>query len=279
MDKLLLVDGMNLYFQMYCGMPARIVNGNGIAIQGTLGFVGAFLRIINMINPTHVLVLFDAEQENARAELLPEYKANRDYAVTEDEDNPFSQLPDVYRALDFMRVTHGEVIGEETDDAIASYVRAYEGAMEITIASQDSDFYQLIGENTRVLRYRGDNTILCDETYVREKCGIAPTQYADFKSLTGDTSDNIRGAEKVGTKTAAWLLNTYGTLEEVIARADDITKPSIRESIKRNADRLRLNRRLIKLKGEGTLPFTLAQAVFCNPGIRTNEVLRGIGLR
>ena len=96
MDKLLLIDGSNLFFQMFFGMPARIVNHQGKAIQGTLGFVGAMLKIVRMVEPTHMLVIFDGEHENPRCEIDSDYKANRpDYSTVSEEDNPFSQLPDV----------------------------------------------------------------------------------------------------------------------------------------------------------------------------------------
>ena len=91
MDKLLLVDGSNLLFQMFFGMPARIVNKSGRAIHGTMGFIGAFLKIIRMTKPTHIAVLFDGEHENARVELNADYKANRiDYNEVPEEENPFS---------------------------------------------------------------------------------------------------------------------------------------------------------------------------------------------
>ena len=99
MKKLLIVDGMNLLFQMFYGMPSRIVNREGRAIQGTLGFVGALLKIIRMVSPTHAAVLFDGECENGRKELDSDYKANRpDYGTLSQDENPFSQLNDVYRA-------------------------------------------------------------------------------------------------------------------------------------------------------------------------------------
>ena len=91
MKKLLLVDGSNLLFQMFFGMPARIANEQGKAIQGTLGFVGALLKIIRMVEPTHVAVLFDGETHNPRTDLDAGYKANReDYSEVEEEENPFS---------------------------------------------------------------------------------------------------------------------------------------------------------------------------------------------
>ncbi len=100
MNRLLIVDGSNLLFQMFFGMPSRITNSKGKAIQGTLGFVGALLKIIRRSEPTHIAVLFDGEHENERAELYAEYKANRvDYSQISEEDSPFSQLSDVYTRL------------------------------------------------------------------------------------------------------------------------------------------------------------------------------------
>ena len=280
MNKLLIIDGANLLFQMFFGMPARIVNDEGKAIQGTLGFVGALLKIIKMTKPTHIAVLFDGEQENSRKALDSDYKSNRpDYSQVREEDNPFSQLPDVYRALDFLNIKHAEITDHETDDAIASYAFTYSGDTEIVISSFDSDFFQLINEKVTVLRYRGEKTVICDEKYIAEKFGITPSQYADFKSLTGDKADNIRGAEKIGVKTAAKLINTFGTLEEIIRRSDEIAANSVRESIIRNTERLRTNQKLIRLENTAGLPFSLSELQYSHNGITTNEVLRGIGLK
>ena len=162
MSKLLIIDGHNLLFQMFFGMPSRIINKDGKAIQGTLGFVGALLKIIRLTEPTHVVALFDGEHENDRAELNAEYKANRtDYSAVAEEDSPFSQLPDVYAALDFMKIRHTEAAELETDDVIASYAMKYGTKMQIVISSFDSDFFQLINDNVTVLRYRGDKTVIC----------------------------------------------------------------------------------------------------------------------
>lgn len=157
MDRLLVIDGSNLLFQMFFGMPARIVNEQGKAIQGTLGFTGAMLKIIRMVKPTHLLVVLDGEHENARCELDVEYKANRaDYSVVCEEENPFSQLPDVYRALDYLKIRYIETTDCEADDLIAAYALSYGRAAEVVISSFDSDFFQLITERVSVLRYRGE---------------------------------------------------------------------------------------------------------------------------
>lgn len=280
MKKLLLVDGSNLLFQMFFGMPARIVNEQGKAIQGTLGFVGALLKIIRRISPTHIAVLFDGEHENSRSALDPEYKANRiDYGEVSEEENPFSQLPDVYAALDYLQIKHAETTACETDDWIAAYALTYGYENEIIISSFDSDFFQLITDKVSVLRYRGDKTILCTPDYISNKFGINPSQYADFKSLTGDVSDNIKGADKVGPKTAASLLNEFGNLKCILENTENIKRAHIKESINRNAERLRTNYKMIKLDNIVSLPFTLNEFVYEYSGITTNEVLKGIGLR
>jgi len=137
----------------------------------------------------------------------------------------------------------------------------------------------LISPRVTVLRYRGDATQLITPEVIQSKFGISPAQYADFKSLTGDNADNIRGADKIGPKTAAQLLNSFGSLDGILAHADEIAKPSVRESIHRNAERLRLNQQLVTLCSGAERPFAL-DALDCQiDGITTTDVLRGIGLR
>ena len=280
MKRLLLVDGSNLLFQMFFGMPARIVNEQGKAIQGTLGFVGALLKIIRRTGPTHIAVLFDGEHENDRSALDSGYKANRvDYSETPEEESPFSQLPDVYAALDYLQIKYAETTTCETDDWIAGYALAYGQENEIVISSFDSDFFQLITDRVSVLRYRGDNTVICTPDYIRNKFGIEPEQYADFKSMTGDVSDNIKGADKVGPKTAALLLNEFGNLKNILANADSIKRNSIKESIIRNSEKLKTNYEIIKLDNTAPLPFDLIELAYSDNGINTSEVLKGIGLR
>ncbi len=279
MRKLLLVDGSNLLFQMFFGMPARIVNSRGKPIQGTLGFVGALLKIIRMVTPTHVLVIFDGEHDNPRSALDAEYKAGRtDYSTVPEEDSPFSQLPDVYAALDEMGICHFETTDCETDDMIAAYALGCDADMACVIASFDSDFFQLISDRVSVLRYRGKHTAILGPQDITEKFGIVPSQYADFKSLTGDPSDHICGADKVGPKTAAQLLQTFGSLDGILAGADTIAKPSVRTSIQQSRERLLLNRQLITLDGGAKCPCPTEQFTYHDDGRGTREILDCLGL-
>lgn len=130
-----------------------------------------------------------------------------------------------------------------------------------------------------MLRYRGKNTVICSPDYIKEKFDIVPQQYADFKSLTGDASDNIKGADKIGPKTAALLLNEFGTLENILSNVENIKKPSIRESVIRNTEKLKMNYKIIKLGNTEVLPFTLHELAYNYSGITTNEILKGIGVK
>lgn len=279
MDKLLIVDGHNLLFQMFYGMPSRIVSKDGKPIQGIIGFIGALLKIIKITTPSHVVVLFDGEHENLRASLNPEYKKNRtDYSRVEENDNPFSQLPLIFKALEALNIVYFEENEYEVDDIIASYIYRYGEQTEIVISSFDSDYFQLINGNVSVLRYRGKNTVICDSKYVSERYGITPELYADFKSLTGDSSDNIKGAEKIGNITAMKLINEFGGIEDIIAHAQQISSERIRNSILNNEKRLRDNYRLIKLNDIGKIPFRLSELSYAVNSLTTNGVLERIGL-
>lgn len=280
MDKLLIIDGSNLLFQMFFGMPARIVNSEGKAIQGTLGFVGALLKITRKVEPTHILVVFDGEHENSRCEIDADYKANRiDYSMVSEEENPFSQLPDIYNALDYLGISYIETTNCEADDMITSYALSFCDDTYIVISSFDSDFFQLISEHISILRYRGEKTMICSSQYIIDKYGIYPNQYAYFKSLVGDTADNIKGVERIGIKTAASLLRTFGTLENIICNAGNIDKPSIKKSIVENADRIRKNYELIRLENNQPLPYDKCDLEFMDTSKTTTEVLKGIGIK
>ena len=278
MTRHLLIDGSNLLFQMFYGMPARITAPDGHPIQGTLGFVGALLRMIRLCRPTHVGVIFDGEHENPRAELDHAYKANRpDFADISEAELPFFQLPDICAALDLLGIPHAETTDCEADDVLAAYARACPG--EVVLASFDSDLFQLISPRVSVLRYRGAGSVICTPADIRAKFGIEPSQYADFKALVGDKSDNIRGADKIGPKTAAQLLQQFGSLENLLSRTEEIRRPTVRASIVGAADRLRRNLALILPSEAAALPFPPEALIYTDHGLTTTEILRRLGLK
>ena len=263
---------------MFFGMPSKIIGASGKAIHGVIGFVGAINKLIDAFSPTHLLVMFDGESKNPRKEILEDYKANRiDYSEVPDDENPFTQLPLVYRALDYMGIKHTETSDCETDDVIAAYALRYGSELEVLISSFDSDYFQLICDNVKVIRYRGKCSTVCDRAYINEKYGISPSLYLDYKCLVGDSSDNIPGIRGIGPKTAAKLVNTFGSLESIIDRCEEIESEKIRLAIKEGEEILKRNMTLIALGGDADIPFTLDEVEFNNPYIRTMEVIRGIG--
>lgn len=277
---LLVVDGSNLLFQMFYGMPARIAGKGGKPIHGTLGFVGALLKMLRFLSPTHAVVLFDGEHHNERKDMDENYKANRpDFSQMPEEETPFSQLPDIYAALDFLKIKHAETTVCETDDVVAAYALTYGKEMKITLSSFDSDFFQLINENVSVLRYRGENSVLCDEAYVAEKYGVTPAQYAEWKALVGDSADNVQGIQGIGPKTAAKLLQSFGDIATLLAQTERIEKPSLRKAIEEGKDRILLNLRLIRLWGCDKIPFAIDELAYAYKGEKTGEVLSAIGAR
>ena len=277
--KLLLVDGHNLLFQMFFGMPSRIIGRDGYAVQGTVGFVGALNKIIRMTSPTHVAVIFDSETHNPRCDALPEYKANRpDYSGVPDEENPFAQLEYIYAALGAMCIRHTEAQGCECDDIIAAYVLKRDSDTEVVISSYDSDYFQLIDENVTVLRYRGDSSTVCDRGYIEAKFATRPETYADCKALFGDSADNIKGLFGVGPKTAAKIISAYGPLEKILDDTSVIQEEKHRVLIEENIESLKRNLDLIRLDAHAPLPFSLEELRFTgNPG-RTMDILREIGV-
>ncbi len=276
MNKLLLVDGSNLLFQMFYGMPSRILNHKGKPIWGILGFIGALLKMINHIQPTHILVLFDGEHENTRTELYPEYKANRiDYSAIPEEETPFFQLNDIYRALSYLNIKFKEITDNETDDYIASYVAKYEKQITIVIASWDSDYFSLISKNVSILRYRGKKSYLCDIPYLQNKLGIVPKQYSFYKALVGDASDHIKGIHKIGPISAARIVNSYSSVEELYLNLENDPQKQLLQNQK---EKLLLNQKLIEFQNTLLVPYELDELYYKNKEIRTIEVLKAISV-
>ena len=278
-NKLLIIDGHNLLFQMFLGMPSRIVNKDGIAIQGVIGFVGALGKLIKLINPTHAVIIFDSEGKNPKCELFPEYKANRpDYSEVSDEDNPFTQLPFIYRALDLIGIPYKEAGVYECDDIIAGYARALGNSTEVYISSYDSDYFQLVSNSVKCVRYKGDYTSVVGADDIKSKYGVEPGLFADYKALVGDTSDNIPGVRGIGPKTASRLLSTYGKLEDILENVEAIDDIKLREKISSERERLKLNMKLIKLDGSVPLPYTLDDIRIEFSEFKTTDIIRRIGL-
>ena len=279
-EKLLIVDGHNLLFQMFYGMPNKIYNHDNMAIHGVIGFVGALLKIVKINNPNYIVILFDKEQDILRKNINENYKNNRvNYNDVPFDENPFSQLENIYKVLDELNIKHIEVEFVETDDMIASYCFHYMSNYNIVISSFDTDFYSLINNNVKVFRYRGKKSQLIDEDFVKEKYNIDSKYFADYKALIGDSADNIKGVDGVGPKTASFLINNYGDVCGIINNASRIENPKLSEKIMNNITLLKENIDLIKYTKLYNLPFDIYELkTFVTGNEKTMELLKKTGI-
>lgn len=218
MKKVVLIDGHNLLFRMFYGIPSSIKNSKGKEIKGLVGFIGSLKKLINEFNPDSLVVIFDSEtSKDSNLKIDAEYKNNRkDYTNIDEEENPFSQLPLIKKALEYLNIVFIEIENYEADDYIASIVsKKYDEEYRFIIVSTDSDFIQLIDNNVYLYVPRGKKSVLYDKTEVIKKYDIPPHKYTIFKSLVGDKSDNIKGIIGIGNITASKILK-YDSLEGFI---------------------------------------------------------------
>jgi DNA polymerase-1 len=280
-QSLLLVDGHNLLFQMFYGMPNKIYGKDGMSCHGVIGFIGGLLKSLTINNPDYLLIVFDGEDSGNRREINSNYKANRiDYSQVPISENPFSQYPQILKALDYINIKYYETDGYEADDLIASYVKHYQDEIKVLIQSNDTDFLQLINQNVNIFKYRGKNSKRLTEKEVVLNFGVTPDKIALLKSLVGDKSDNLIGVSKVGVKTAAKLLNKFNTIENIYHNIDSIESESIRSNLITDKDTVFKNYALINLTGEIELPYHLDE-LKCKANYqdyKTFEVLKKINI-
>ena len=249
MSSLYLVDGSNFLFRAFHAMP-MMVSSKGVPTGAVRGFASMLLRLIGEHKPTHLAVVFDAGGKDKRAERFPAYKANREECPAElkPQFDLASQLTEA------MGVVCLQARDAEADDVIATLSRRAEQAGEqVVIVSSDKDLMQLCRDghitllDTMKEEGRGK---LFGVAEVIEKWGVGPDQLGDVLALMGDASDNLPGIPGVGPKTAAQLIQTFGSLDELIRRCDEITvrgKDKIIAAIKEHEAQLRLVRELVAL--------------------------------
>ncbi len=255
-ERLLLIDGHNLLFRMFYGIPDEYYTSGGVKFNAVYGFVSALSKVIDMLRPSHMLTAFDSQECGNRRELDSAYKANRpDFSDAEPNECPFTQLPAIYEMLEGMRIPFAEIHGCEADDVISSYVVEYGQQMNVIIMSTDKDYWQLITDRVSILNYKGyDSTLVTPET-VFTKFGVHPKQFADFKCLVGDKSDNIIGVSGIGPKRAAELLSKYESIDGIYDNLDMIERAATKKALDESRERLELNKRLITLSGDSPLPY------------------------
>lgn len=216
--KLMIVDGSLLLCQMFFGIPNPIYHKNEYPIQGVYGFLGAFLKIKKILKATHAIVIFDGEHPNERQGVSADYKANRPDLSQDILTNPFTNIPLIYKGLDYLGIKYFETPDHEADDYIASTVKCF--GVETVIVTKDLDLFQLIDEMVSVYSYRGKKSVLYDEETFYEKYMIKPSQLVDYKAIFGDKSDNISKVPGFGRVTTSRLLREYNDVSGIYQNLD-----------------------------------------------------------
>ncbi|MDY8108428.1 DNA polymerase I [Fulvimarina sp. 2208YS6-2-32] len=254
-DHLFLVDGSAYIFRAYHALPPLTRKSDGLPVGAVSGFCNMLWKLVEEsrdtsvgVVPTHFAVIFDYSSTTFRNTLYSEYKANRE-APPEDLKPQFGLIREAVRAFDLPCI---EKEGFEADDLIATYTRlAVEAGGDVTIVSSDKDLMQLVGPNVILYDQMKDKRLGAQE--VKEKFGVYPEKMIDLQALCGDTSDNVPGVPGIGPKTAAQLLEEYGTLEELLERAPEIKQTKRRENLIAFADQARLSKRLVTLDADTPL--------------------------
>jgi len=251
--RLLLLDGHSLAYRAFFALPVEnFTTATGQSTNAVYGFTSMLVNVLRDEQPTHVGVAFDKSRQTFRLAEYSEYKAKRN--KTPDEFK--SQLPLIQGLLDSFRIPHVSVDGYEADDIIATLTtEALAEGFEVLILTGDRDSIQLVTETSTVLYpMRGVSDLArLTPAYVEEKYGVPPHRYPELAALVGETSDNLPGVPGVGAGFAAKWINTYDGLDNVIARADEITGKK-GEALREHLDDVMRNRRLNALVRDLPLP-------------------------
>ncbi len=255
-EHVFLIDGSGFIFRAYfAGMSQRrtqMSRSDGTPTNAAYVYTRMMLKLIEDTEADYVAVIFDKARKTFRNDIYPDYKAHR-------PDPPEDLIPQfalVREATEAMNVPAVQMENFEADDLLATYAtQAAERGMDVTIVSSDKDLMQLVDERITLWDGMKDKTIGPDE--VVEKFGVGPDKVIDVQSLAGDSTDNVPGVQGIGIKTAAELINTYGDLDTLLARADEIKQPKRRERLIEQADMARVSRELVTLRRDVDVELTL----------------------
>jgi DNA polymerase-1 len=252
--RLYLVDGSGYIFRAYHALPPLTRKSDGLPVGAVAGFCNMLWKLLVDMkaapdSPTHLAVVFDHSEKTFRNDLYDQYKAHRPPAP----EDLIPQFPLVREATKAFGVSCLELPGYEADDVIAAYACAMrDTGGEVVIVSSDKDLMQLVGNG--VTMFDPMKNVRIGPAEVAEKFGVPPDKVVDVQSLCGDSVDNVPGAPGIGIKTAALLINEYGDLDTLLARAGEIKQDKRRQTLIDFADQIRLSRQLVTLDCSTPLP-------------------------
>ncbi|MSO91947.1 MAG: DNA polymerase I [Rhodospirillales bacterium] len=254
MKHVFLIDGSGFIFRAFHALP-MMNRADGTPTNAVFGFTKMLMKLLSGTDADYVAVIFDKARRTFRHDIYKDYKANRPELPPELAPQ-FAIVHEAVRALNVAEVSEN---GYEADDLIATYARlAREAGADVTIVSSDKDLMQLVGD--RVVMWDAMKEQEIGPEQVKEKFGVGPEQVVEVQALAGDSSDNVPGVPGIGVKTAAQLLQEYGDLETLLARAHEIKQPKRREALVNHAEDARLSLSLVTLKDD--VPLTVGLDAF-----------------
>ena len=249
---LFLIDGSGYIFRAYYALPPLTRKSDGLPVGAVSGFCNMLYSFLekaragnSMDTPSHLAVIFDSARKNFRNDIYKEYKGNRSDAP----EDLIPQFDYIRKAVKAFNLPSIELQNYEADDLIATYkIQAKKEKIKVTIVSSDKDLMQLVDQDTYMLDTMKDKHIGIDE--VKEKFGVPPEKVIDVQSLAGDSVDNVPGVPGIGIKTAAELINQFGSLDELLKKAETIKQPKRRQALLDNKSNALISRELVTLKND-----------------------------
>ena len=256
---LVLFDGNALIHRAYHALPPLTVSKTGEMVSAVYGFAQMLLKVLSELKPTHYAIAFDKKAPTFRHKLFDQYKAQRPPMP----DELVNQLGRVRELVEAFRIPIFELDGYEADDLLGTLShQASQQDMETIIVTGDADAMQLVSPKVSVLYPKPgrsfSDTMLYDEAAVSNKYGVKPENIADFKGLVGDPSDNIPGVAGVGAKTAAKLIQQFGTIEQIYDHIDEVTPPKLQDTLREKETIARQSKELATIVTQAPVSLELA---------------------
>ena len=251
-DHFYLIDGSGYIFRAYYALPPLSRKSDGLPTGAVSGFCSMLFKLLedsksseNLKKPTHFAVIFDSARKTFRNEIYSDYKANR----SEAPEDLAPQFEFIRKSVLAFNLPSVELLNYEADDLIATYVEQIlnKGA-KVTIVSSDKDLMQLFKKDVRIFDPMKNKFITEDD--VVKKFGVDSSKVIDVQALAGDSSDNVPGVPGIGVKTAAELINKYGSLEKLLKLAKEIKQNKRRETLIENKDKALISKKLVTLKSD-----------------------------
>jgi len=260
-DHFYLIDGSGYIFRAYYALPPLTRKSDGLPTGAVSGFCSMLFKLLedsksdnNTQKPTHFAVIFDSARKNFRNEIYSDYKANR----SEAPDDLVPQFEYIRKSVMAFNLPSVDLVNYEADDLIATYAdQILQKGAKVTIVSSDKDLMQLYRKDVRLYDPMKNKFIESED--IINKFGVDSKKVIDVQSLAGDSSDNVPGVPGIGVKTAAELINKYGTLEKLLDNAHKIKQNKRRETLLDNKDKAIISKKLVTLKKDVPVDRTIEE--------------------